>query len=409
MSHKARHSENAGAAQSIRSILVACGLAACTPAVGQTERFSADVTLGAGAASSPLLQPDNTGSAFLELSINPRYLLADELGTTSFDVNYRRTQYLNDYGDTEAFGGSIRSQRRLSQQLLLRALLSYDSSILGERGSALIIPVDPVSPGTPLPPNIDPDLGLFGLGQRSSSLRAGLGAEYQRTEVDVITGDVEIGQTSFGDEQILSDYRSYLGALGYARSLSERTRVGARVSAQVIEYDLSGSTSSVVQPQLTLDTQIDPLWSLKAAAGLLFVNTELDGRSSDSIGFSANVTGCRRAERSSLCLLFQRDAAPSGLGEVLTRTSGSVDYSYRLGERSNVRAHVDISRVQGGVFADRESLTYGNASAAYDRELTERLSGGLSVAYRDIYGSERNVSADISGQVFVRARLGSVQ
>jgi hypothetical protein len=401
---------NVGVGVSLRSIFVACGLLACSPAIGQVERFSADVTLGAGAASNPLLQAgDSSGSAFLELAINPRYLLADELGTTSFDVYYRRTEYLNEYGDTEAYGGSIRSQRRLSQQLLIRALLSYDSSILGERGSALIIPIDPVNPGTPLPPEIDPDLGLFGLGQRSSRLRAGLGAEYQRSEIDVITGDVEIEQTSFGDEQILSDYRSYSGTLGYARSLSERTRVGARVSAQVIDYDLSGSTSSVVQPQLTLDTQLNPVWSLKAAAGLLFVQTEQDGRSSDSIGFSANVTGCRRAERSSLCLLFQRDAAPSGLGEVLTRTSGSVDYSYRLGERSNIRAHADISRIEGSAFADRESLTYGNASAAYDRELTKRLSGGVSVAYRDIYGSERNVSADVSGQVFVRARLGSVQ
>jgi hypothetical protein len=401
---------NVGVGVSLRSIFVACGLLACSPAIGQVERFSADVTLGAGAASNPLLQAgDSSGSAFLELAINPRYLLADELGTTSFDVYYRRTEYLNEYGDTEAYGGSIRSQRRLSQQLLIRALLSYDSSILGERGSALIIPIDPVNPGTPLPPEIDPDLGLFGLGQRSSRLRAGLGAEYQRSEIDVITGDVEIEQTSFGDEQILSDYRSYSGTLGYARSLSERTRVGARVSAQVIDYDLSGSTSSVVQPQLTLDTQLNPVWSLKAAAGLLFVKTEQDGRSSDSIGFSANVTGCRRAERSSLCLLFQRDAAPSGLGEVLTRTSGAVDYSYRVGERSNVRAHADISRVQGSDFADRESLTYGNVSAGYDRELTKRLSGGVSVAYRDIYGLERNVSADISGQVFVRARLGSIQ
>jgi hypothetical protein len=404
---------NVGVGISLRSTLIAWGLLACSPAIGQVERFSADVTLGAGAASNPLLQEgDSSGSAFLELAINPRYLLADELGTTSLDVYYRRTQYLNEYGDTQAYGGSVQSQRRLSQQLLLRALLSFDSSILGERGSALIIPidpVDPVGPGTPLPPNIDPDLGLFGLGQRSNRIRAGLGAEYQRTEVDIIAGDVEIAQTSFGDEQILSDFRSYSGTLGYARSLSERTRVGARVSAQIIDYDLSGSTSSVVQPQLTLDTQLDPLWSLKAAAGLLFVNTEQDGRSSDSIGFSANVTGCRKAERSALCLQFQRDAAPSGLGEVLTRTSGSVDYSYRLGERSNLRAHADISRVEGSDFADRDSLTYGNASAAYDRELTKRLSGGVSVAYRDIYGLERNVSADVSGQLFVRARLGSVQ
>jgi hypothetical protein len=225
----------------------------------------------------------------------------------------------------------------------------------------------------------------------------------------VINADVQVERASFGSEQSFSDYRAYSGALGYARSLSERTQVGARVSAQFIDYDLRGSTSSVLQPQLTIDTQLSSLWSLKAAAGLLFVTTERTGESSDSIGLSTSVTGCRRADRSSLCLRLQRDASPSGLGEVLTRTGGGIDYSYRLGERTYVRAQADISHVAGSTFADRDSLTYGNVSATYDRELSKRLSGGVTVAYRDVYGLEQGVSADVSSQLFVRARLGSVQ
>jgi hypothetical protein len=345
----------------------------------------------------------------VELAFNPRYQLEDELGSTTIDGSYRRTEYLTGYDSSEAYSGTIQSQRKLSEQLGIRAVLAFDSSILGERGSDLLFPLRPVEPGAPLPPELNPDLALFGLGQRRSTLRAGLGADYQRTEVDVINADVQVERASFGSQQSFSDYKAYSGALGYARALSQRTQIGARLSGQFIDYDLRGSTSSVLQPQLTVDTQLSSTWSLKAAAGLLFVNTERTGESSDSIGLSTSLSGCRRADRSSLCLRFQRDASPSGLGEVLTRTGGGIDYSYRLGERTYVRAQADISHVKGSSFADRGSLTYGNASASYDRELSKRLSGGVSVAYRDVYGLERGVSADVSAQIFVRARLGSVQ
>jgi hypothetical protein len=302
----------------------------------------------------------------------------------------------------------LRSERTLSEQFTVRALLSFDSSLLGERGSSVIVPTVPVDPQTPAVPDIDPDLSLFGLGQRQNRLRASLGGEYRPSEIDSISSEIEVERISFGGGRALSDYKSYSGSLGYARALSERTKVGGRLTAQLIDYD-SGGTTTVLQPQATLDTILSPLWTLRAAAGLLIVSSDGEQEGGDTVGLSASVTGCRQAERSSFCMLFQRDAAPTGFGEVVTRTAGSIDYSHRLGERSNLRAHADLSHVQGSDLAGSEALTYGSASVAYDRAVTERLSGGIVVAYRDIYGSDLDRSADISGQVFLKARVGTLQ
>jgi hypothetical protein len=397
----------------MRVLTAALAGAAGTPLAAQTDGASLDLSASAGFSSNPLLRPgDDTASGFVELSINPRYLLSSERGSTVFDLSYRRTEYFDDYDATQSYGASVQSQEQLTEKLLLRAELSFDSSILGERGSDVLIPVGPigpVEPGGPDLPDIDPDLGLLGLGQRQNKIRGGLGAEYRRSELDLFTGEFNVERTDFRGEAGLSDYRSFSGTIGYSRAISERTQVGGRLAAQLIDYDLSGSSSTVFQPQATLETRLSPQWSLTAAAGLLIVNSERGGLEDDSIGVSASVTGCREDDRSSLCLLFQRDAAPSGVGEVLTRTAGSVDYSYRLGERSNLRAHADLSSVEEGDFTGRETLTYANVSASYDRAIGRRLTGGVLVAYRDIYGSALNRSADVGGQLFIRARLGRVQ
>jgi hypothetical protein len=86
-----------------------------------------------------------------------------------------------------------------------------------------------------------------------------------------------------------------------------------------------------------------------------------------------------------------------------------LSYSYRLNTVSSIRANVDVSRVEESELVGREALTYGSVTATYDREITRRLTGGVSAAYRDVYGSDLDRSADLSGQVFIRARLGSLQ
>jgi hypothetical protein len=390
------------------ALLVGVSVGAELPA--QTGRLSADASASAGIASNPFLgQNDSSVTAFIEAGFYPRYVLTDELGSTAIELNYRRTEYLDDQEASQSYGGSVRSQRRLSEQVSLGGLVSFDSSILGERGSNILVPVQLIDPGAPEVPVVDPDLALFGLGQRQNRLRAAINGEYRSSDVDAFNAEASVEKTSFSGGNVLTDYRTFAGSIGYSRSLSEVTRAGARIGAQFIDYDQGSGSSLVLTPQLTLDTRLSPLWTLTAAAGLLFVRTEREGESSDSFGLSATVSGCRQGDRSYLCLFFQRDASPSGLGEVVKRSAASLSYSYRLNTVSSIRANVDVSRVEESELVGREALTYGSVTATYDREITRRLTGGVSAAYRDVYGSDLDRSADISGQVFIRARLGSLQ
>jgi hypothetical protein len=251
-------------------------------------------------------------------------------------------------------------------------------------------------------------LRLFGLGQRQNQLSADLGFNYRLSEADILGGDFELRRVQY-DGVGLFDYTAASASASYTRALSERLQVGGRLAAQWIDYDAQGSSSAVYQPQLTASTQLSPLWKLTASAGLLIVRTRNSGVSDSSVGLSASVSGCRTTERSGLCLSAQRDAAPSGLGEVLRRTDLSADYSYRLDSKSTVRASVGLSRTGATSRDDLGAVTFARASAGYEREISRRLTGGVSLGYRDIYGSGIGQSADVNGQVFVRARLGSIE
>jgi hypothetical protein len=173
-----------------------------------------------------------------------------------------------------------------------------------------------------------------------------------------------------------------------------------------VDYDLAGPSSSIYQPQATLETQLSPLWSVRGAVGLLLVDTKAAANGSrSSLGLSADVNSCRRDDRSSLCFLLRRDATPSGLGDVLTRLNAGAAYAYRLGERSNINASIDYSLVDQTEVRSG-STSYVGATLGYDRGISRRLTAGASLAYRDIFGTGLSRAADISGQFFVRAVIG---
>jgi hypothetical protein len=389
---------------------VAALLVSCIPAAAFADqgRFRLDATAGLGYSSNPFLTVgDDKGSGFLELGLFSSYELVDEVSSSAAEAYYRRSQYLRNYDGSEAYGASLRTVYKINERLELRARAGLDSSILGERGSAVFVPVPPLDPSDP-PEPLDPDLRLFGLGQRQNQLSADLGFNYRLSEADILGGDFELRRVQY-DGVGLFDYTAASASASYTRALSERLQVGGRLAAQWIDYDAQGSSSAVYQPQLTASTQLSPLWKLTASAGLLIVRTRNSGVSDSSVGLSASVSGCRTTERSGLCLSAQRDAAPSGLGEVLRRTDLSADYSYRLDSKSTVRASVGLSRTGATSRDDLGAVTFARASAGYEREISRRLTGGVSLGYRDIYGSGIGQSADVNGQVFVRARLGSIE
>ncbi|CAA9487477.1 MAG: hypothetical protein AVDCRST_MAG91-380 [uncultured Sphingomonadaceae bacterium] len=417
-----------------------------TGAAAQSQTFSVDAFASAGFTSNAFLVNDgSTSTGFVEASVQPRFGLVDEQGATFIQAFARNTQYLDRFGSSQSYGIQADSNRRLTEKLSARVYAGFDSIILGERGLGNNLlgaepvtvpttpPVDPVSGAQPiptpppqptvvLPTDVFTDVGLIGLRTRQNQFRAGGGLSYQLTEIDSISADANIIRSDYGDSragQLLSDYLGYGATLGYSRALSTQTQVGARLSAQKGDYDETGFSSSVYQPQLTISTRVSPLWTVSAAAGLMFVKSRTPLGTDNSTGFSGNVNGCRAGETSSLCLSAYRDATATGIGGVSKIVGAGVDYSYRLNQTDSIRASASYSKSDltgelTSVIGDDElvrrfSSSYVNANVSYDRAFSRRLTGGATLGYRDVFDSGFETSGDISGQVFIRARFGDLQ
>lgn len=412
-------------------------LAALTasPVMAQQVRAGADVTVAAGAASNPFLQADpDGGTAFVDGVIAPGVTISDERGSASIGGYLRGTAYLNNgYDPTWAIGASARADRAVDQRLSVRGALQVDSLIIGERfNSALLTApsftpvVQPTQPGatptaTPpvvvqpivLPPQfIGTDVTLLGIRQRQTTFGGSAGLSYRLSARDSISADLQAQRSVTGGG--FFSFTSYGGTVGYSRSLSELTQVGARLSSQWIRFD-DGGSGEVYQPQLTLDTQLGPLWRLSAGAGLFLSKSRTVVSRGSSTGLSANVRLCRDGERSELCLRGSRDAAPNSLAVVTQQLNLGASYSLILGEAESVRASVDYSRVStpgvlivpGGA-ALQDDVSFVNATAAYDRPLNRRLRAGVSANYRDA-GGGFGAGSDVSASVFLSARLGAIR
>lgn len=395
-----------------------------TMAQGQTQKVMVDVVGSAGYASSPfLVDGESTSSVTFELSVTPRYTLADELGQIAVEANYRRIQYLRLYDETDSYGLRANANRQLSEKLSGNVNAFFESSILGEQGARQFIgaplpSVDGVTPA-PLPeftgpglivPDLIVDVGLIGLRQRQNQLGASAGLGYALTERDQISGQVNFNKLTYGGGQLLGDFRSYGVTLSYARALSAVTQLGARGSIQKVDYDLSGSSNTIYQPQLTLNTRFSPLWDLSAAAGLLFVKMRTPLGASSSTGFSGNVAANRRGERTSLSLRAFRDASASGFGGVSKVIGASLDHRLQLNETDGVQWGVSYSNSRQNELLSRSgSYSFAAANVSYDRRLTDRLNGGVSVGYRDTFGGFGGRPADFTAQLFIRARIGDLR
>lgn len=424
-----------------------------SPALAQQTRFAVDATASAGASSNPFLLAEDTegegrSAAFVEGVVAPRLTISDELGSSSISGYVRGTAYLGSgYDPTWAIGANAQSQRALNQRTTIRGGVQIDSFIIGERfntallggpvstpgigtpdvGTPAVGTLDPtrpapviVSPINPIgsPQFLNPDITLLGFGGRQTTIAGNAGLSYQLSTLDSVSVDGQ-AQRSDNGGQLLS-FSSYGGTIGYSRTLSEVTQVGARVSGQWIDYG-GGGSGQVYQPQLTIDTRLSPRWRLSAGAGLLFAqNRSIAGRS-NSTGISGTGRLCRTGERSDLCLFGARDAGPNGLGAVLRRLSLGGTYARQLSADDNIRANIDYSVVQNddqllnvGPFPNNgQSLNGGdfsfvNASAAYDRRLGRRFRAGVAANYRATGGVFSDQS-DLSASVFVSTRLGSLQ
>lgn len=400
------------------------GIGTGSAASAQSQKVMVDVVGGAGYSTNPfLVDDDSTASATFELSILPRYALIDERGEFAIEANYRRTQYARRYGGTDAYGVRATATRRLTETLDGDAFVSFDSSILGEQGRRSIVDapvpiVDGVAPA-PLPDFSGPDLvssdlivdvGLVGLRQRQNQLNAGAGLSYALSQIDQISGQVVVNRVSYGGSPFLADFRTYAGSAAYRRALSALTQVGARLTAQFTDYEFAGFSNRIYQPQATIDARLSPLWSLSAALGAQFISSRTPVGTRKATGLSGSVGANRIGERTNLSIRAFRDASGSGLGGVTRIIGASIDHGFRLNETDAIRWNASFSNSsQMDSLVRAGSFSLASVNASYNRRLSDRIEGGASLGFRDTFGGIGGRSGDITGQLFVRARLGDLR
>lgn len=398
------------------ALAVAATLGAAGGAQAQVaQRLTGDISLREGYSSNPFLSSDaDTDSGFAELALSPTYLLTEPLATTKISATYRRTEYYRRVGSSTGLGVSAEHQRQLSGRMTLNLAIQYDSSIAGERQAFVpsIIPglpqgpdqpAEPGQPDVPTGPDL-PDIGniqdptVIGIRQRVKSLVVNGSLQTQLTALDIVTLSAQASEQRYNTSR-LADSRTVGTTIGYNRTLSESSSVGARISLERSYYTEPSPDSSIYQPQLTYSGQWGERIRFTAALGGLFI-TSSDGTTSR--GVSGNLDACRSGERSRLCLTVMRDASASGAGGVRKRFSTSASYSYQLGPYDSFSYNLGYGRYSGRSRLEPASK-YVSQDLTWQERLSERIFGGVSATYRA--SDQSFLRTDYGLHVFLRVTL----
>jgi len=384
--------------------LVLMGFATALPA-GQSwaQEITGRVGLSAsgGYASNPFLSADATGSGYVEGAIRPNVSVTDGLGQTNFDAYYTRKEYFREYDHADSYGASARGQRKLSERIDVRALLSYDSTIVG---SSNLDSDQEVDPGIPE----DPDIGLIGTRQRRRTLRSSVGMTMRPGTRDTWSIDLNALQSRYPSRTTFAqNYVSYGGQFGYSRALSETSSVGATIGYSEVDYDGVGRDARIISPQLTYTRSFADGWTVNAGLGVSIATRKLLTGDDTSTNLAANLNACRKSERASFCFGGGRSNSATGYGGVRTVTDLTASYSYRMSERGTFRANASYSLNDRNDAAEVSGKQeYLSASAGYSHRLTERLNVTADAGYRDTYGSLLSRDADIWGKIGLTFSIG---
>lgn len=374
-----------------------------------------DLEAGVGYATNPLLRfGSNTGAAFGRLSAHAVHTRISERTTTVLSAFAQNFFYTNHYGAQQSVELTGRHDARVNEKLRLfgDADLAYDKG--GQLDTRINgLPNVPLPPGVVLPPELLPPVGDF-LSVTGKQYRASVnvGADYQMSARDSLTLTTGLAHVISKNGPIDTHYTLVPASIGWNRKLTERTTVGARVSAQYADYEGPQSVRTIT-PQATINTSLSERLTFAGALGVSFSSTDDGITTRHSTGLAADATLCWRGETDNFCGRFNIDQeATTAIGPARTIGIG-IDYSKQLDQDQTIQLSAGANRysnptsfVTGQTFS---RSTYIRAAADYSRRIGGRLFAGADLSARKILQSGPDPKADVTGTVFVRYRLGDVR
>lgn len=390
----------------VRAAAVVATLLSPAAAWSQTTELTVSAQAQGGYSTNPFfVGTGDTGSAYVDLSIQPQLAQVDELGNVVISANYHRTEYFRRYDGTDSYGVDASGQRRLSPLLAVHVNAGYYSAILGQGGLTTPTVVDPTTPvvGPTLP-----DITVLGLRQRQESINAGVGTDWQLSPLDSTSLGVRMSRYDYGNnDPRLTSSRSISADASYTRTLSSRTSVGLSGSGTWTEFGRGGSSGDYYSAQATYHRQLSEHLRMDLAAGILFIQSTTAGGRINTTGFSGNASLCSDAKRQTYCVRAYSSAQPTGFGDISKSYGAGLSYSYRLNEDDFITANADYSRVETtSSLLQIPRSNYVNASLGYEHSFTRTLVGGAGAGYRRISGGFFDHEDDLNLRIYLRISLG---
>lgn len=410
---------------------VALTLALCpaTAFAQSQERLSADVSATAGYSNNPFSSlGSDTGSALVTIGIAPRYQILTERSTVTLSGDANVQQYLRRYGRNDSYSGAVDYQTRPSERVTAHTRIDLSSAVLGSFNSyqpfaglgsttgtgtttgttTPVIPI-PATDVSALPPLTD--IGLYGLRNRRQTARLSGDVGLTLSAQDSLTVSGYTEATRYKGVAQFGDFEAYSGSLGYSRRVSERWNVGLRGSISAFDYRTAGGDSKVFPIEATVSGRLSQIWSIDGSVGVTFVDSDALG-STRQTSISGSLNLCRQGELSSLCLQGSRQVSPTGLVGSQYVTSAGLNWSMRLSERENLSLNGNYSKVGGNraqALLPGLQSEFAQATAGYNRRVTERLGLLASANYRRFLSGNAGRPADFGGQIGISYRLGDVR
>lgn len=373
-------------------VAAAALLASAAAASAEPIIFSGYVEGRLGYGTNPFLRTQTgLGAGIGGFSLAPTLTRTTSQASTTLSGVYDRDQYFRTYGHTQTVTVDLRHVAQVRSNLSITLQASY-----GRTNNPLISSI------------LDP--GLFDnltIGQETQRISGEAQVQWQATKNDAINYGINYEHSSFSRSSFAGGF-DLLGAnFGYLRTLGPRTKLGVRVSASRYESDINPGSHSV-QPALALQQTLSPIWKFDGDIGVIFQNVSGPaGGSSKGLGFHASL--CGTYPRVNVCLTGQRQTTASGFGGLRTTTEASLTVITKLSERSTItgEASYDLSNSQRLALL-REAEVF-QARLDYQRDLTQRLSAGVTGRYqsRDLGGI--GAAHAVSGTVNVRVKIGRLK
>jgi hypothetical protein len=379
----------------------AAGLVAPNAAMADEKVGYVDVSGSLGFSRNPFLTTPADGSIFARGSLFGSYQITGERSSTMITAFGENSFYLNDSDSQQLARVNVSHNYKASETVTLFGGLAFSL----DNGSQLSTRFLTLPQPLPTDPDIIIDPALLGRDTRSYRLSGNLGATVQMSERDTVSLTAADEQVWYGNGQDNLNFNSIFVSTDWNRTLSERSSLGARASAQFADYAEPGRKTQVYTLQGTLSRFLTQNWQAKIGVGASYsVRDDVTG-SDSSISPAVDLSLCRRLPTEDFCA-NARHGVQTSVGEAIKSTEIGFTYSKRLNSNDSWNAGASASRSAGGSVP---SIYYVTAAAGYNHRFSDRLSGSVDASVRDIFRKHGdNVPFDATASVSIHYRIGDL-